>query len=153
VFVGEKWDFTPENVRVTKGGVLHCAECGESKPLSEAARDSKKWCQRCEYISQILKRAKFRAGEGNVPFTLTSEHFRDTKVCQILGLPLGFNSGSGPGLFKATLDRLVPGGGYTKENTVLRCAGVNFLKGDMSEDGLLEFLQKVGHGKRVSMAT
>ena len=76
----------------------------------------------------VLIRARERAEEQGVPFTLTAENLPpDSLVCPVFGVALtrGGRRDNTP-----TLDRLVPGLGYTPENVWWISGRANRLKAD-----------------------
>lgn len=132
---------------VASNGMFYCASCGERKSREAAARDSTRLCKRCEYLTTLVKAA--RAREKGEPATITVETFIKDTHCQLTGLPLSFGSlKKRDDLCQATLDRLDSYEGYTVENTRLRCAGINYAKGGMTEEQFSEFLMSVGQGRK-----
>lgn len=119
--------------------------------MIELIKDSSQTCKRCEYLRTLIAKAEVRAKAKGLPATISLDTFKGVNNCQLTGIPLIFESVNS--LTKASLDRLNSNEGYTVENTVLRCIGINFAKGNMSEEEFLEFLHKVGRGEKRSLAT
>lgn len=78
----------------------------------------------------LLRGAKQRAEKKGVPFDLDYEWVYERVSaghCSVTGLPFNFSGGKHP--FGPTLDRIVPEGGYTKENTQVVVWAYNAAKG------------------------
>lgn len=81
----------------------------------------------------LWKHAKHRASVKNLPFTITIEDIVIPDVCPIMGVALGA-VGSGP--YSASLDRIIPELGYTKENIRVISLLANQMKWNASPEEL-----------------
>lgn len=85
----------------------------------------------------MLKAAKQRAKQQNVPFGLTENDFEIPVYCPVLGTLLSRSLGSkGPGHNSPTLDRIIPSRGYVPGNVVVISNRANRAKNDLSADEL-----------------
>ena len=93
------------------------------------------------YITQrMLRAAKCRAKERNVPFNLTADDITIPECCPILGIPLYHSAG------KATdnspsLDRVIPSLGYVTGNVRVISNRANRIKFDATLDELQAIVQ------------
>ena len=87
----------------------------------------------------ILKRAKGRSKEQNVPFNLTEEDIIIPEICPVLGIKIEVGEGSKPSPNSPTLDKLIPEKGYVKGNVNIISHKANTIKNDAT----LEELEKV----------
>lgn len=141
-----------------------CGHCGLRKPLSDFANATASWCRQCRadeererrkqpdvvakyrkrYQEDLYFRAKVLVGavkkrckrEG-YEFDL-DPHWLARKikgVCELTGLP--FDLTGERRLYTPSIDRIVAGAGYTKENCRVVLLGVNIALQDW---GLEEFL-------------
>lgn len=79
--------------------------------------------------SAVLDRARDRAEEQGLAFTLTMDNLPpDSTVCPVFGIAM--HRGGETRDNTPTLDRLVPGLGYTPENVWWICGRANRLKAD-----------------------
>lgn len=77
----------------------------------------------------ILKDARRRSIEKNIPFNLSSEDIIIPEVCPILKIALNKNTG----LWKddsPSIDRIIPEKGYVKENIIIISYRANRIKND-----------------------
>jgi len=82
--------------------------------------------------------AKIRASKHNIPFNLDFSDFPEIpKKCPVLGIPLKFNSRSGPCGNSPTLDRIIPALGYVKGNIKIISHRANTIKSDATEAEIL----------------
>lgn len=78
----------------------------------------------------LIASAKLRARQKGFPFDLTREwgEKRWTGHCEVSGLPFSIVEKAPRTLFSPTLDRIVPSGGYTQNNSRFVLWGVNAFK-------------------------
>ena len=94
-------------------------------------------------LVQLLSGAKSRSKKLNAPFDLTHDWLRaklDAGRCQATGLPLSFEAGDGQrnrNPWVASLDQIVPGAGYTQDNTQVVCWIYNCAKAVNSKEDVL----------------
>ncbi len=93
-------------------------------------------------LSQLLARAKMRAGKNNREVTITQKWLieRYTGRCEITGIPFVFSSTVSP--YSISLDRINSKLGYTPENTRLVLWGVNALRGVSEDDVAMYHIAK-----------
>jgi len=77
----------------------------------------------------MLNKAKFRAKQKNLPFSLTKEDIVIPEKCPVLGIPLRREGGM-PTDNSPSLDKVVPKLGYVKSNTIIMSHRANRLKSD-----------------------
>lgn len=113
--------------RGTKHG--SCKECNKIRGL-EYSRDNQ--------LSIYYKCKKNNCKYSGIEFTLTLEDISDIpQVCPVLGIPIELYQGSGLQGIRdnsATLDRIDPSKGYTKENVRWLSGRANRLKSNMTLD-------------------
>ena len=112
-------------------------------------KGSCKSCSRCPkymdtiplgYFTRIRVRAKSKAFE----FSLTLPYLYDLyiaqdKRCALTGLPIEFKGGWRTGNYQsASLDRINNLGGYTEDNVRWLHKDVNFMKGSLTDERLIE---------------
>lgn len=89
----------------------------------------------------LLYGAKQRAKDDGLPFSLTKEWMesRWTGRCELTGIQFRGGRGKGPStIFSASIDKIVPSLGYVPENCRLILKGVNWLKGNGTDDQMYE---------------
>lgn len=93
----------------------------------------------------LLEKARERARRSGVPFTLSRDDVHEILAdwtCAYCETPVGsFHRNTRPN--SATLDRLIPAGGYTKENTVLCCHRCNAAKAEHTPTSLRAWADKI----------
>ena len=132
------------DVRYTATG--RCAECarvsaketyraGYRAPKSKEskARAYRKWREnnpKHYWASATVCRLRTRAKSIGVPFDLTTEWLQDNtpEVCPVFGTPFVFLGNGVVTDTSASLDRLVPSKGYTKDNVVVVSMKANTIK-------------------------
>lgn len=76
----------------------------------------------------MLRDAKTRAKEYDVPFTITLDDIVIPERCPVLGVRLYRGQGRHP--HSPSLDRLVPGMGYVPGNVIVVSRHANIIKSD-----------------------
>lgn len=89
----------------------------------------------------LLKGAKHRAKQDNVPFEITLEHIPIPEVCPALGIPIIIhpsvkNGKGGPKPDSPSVDRIVSNRGYVPGNVRVISARANKIKSDATIDEL-----------------
>lgn len=85
----------------------------------------------------MLKNARIRARQAEVPFTIAVEDIVIPTNCPILGIPIFQAKGKrGGGENSPSLDRIVPERGYVPGNIIVISNRANRLKSDASIDEL-----------------
>lgn len=100
-------------------------------------------------IAKMLwKHAKHRAAIKSLPFTIVVEDIVIPQVCPIMDKAI---TGVGSGAYAASIDRIIPELGYTKENIRVISLLANQMKWNASPEeleffcrGMLKFLGKEG---------
>ena len=77
--------------------------------------------------ANLLRYAKQRANEKNLPYNIDEEDIYIPSHCPLLGIPLGTTFDGTP-----TLDRIIPRYGYTKGNVLVISARANRIKSNAS---------------------
>lgn len=89
----------------------------------------------------LLYGAKQRAKDDGLPFSLTKEWMesRWTGHCELTGIEFRGGRGKGPSTtFSASIDKIIPSLGYVPDNCRLILKGVNWLKGNGTDDEMYE---------------
>lgn len=137
-----------------QGSSKKCRGCNQDKDIVEFWLVKKYYdgfdykCKSCRsneynntYISKMFSRAKKRAKETNVPFTITKEDISVPDVCPVLGIPLEFGGGTGVEnrANSPSLDRIIPELGYVPGNIAVISYRANLLKsnGTLEEHKML----------------
>lgn len=152
-----------------------CRACGENKPNSEfylragakdglyneckeclCARSSSKNRDRDGYkfspigfAQYLVSSARKRAGKQSIDFDIDIDFVLGklkNGVCEVTNIPLNMTRGK-RGPFSPTLDQIMPGGGYTKNNTQLVCWIYNSAKGNWSHEEVIFFAKAILNGK------
>jgi len=82
--------------------------------------------------------ARIRAKNQNLPYTLISEDIILTKNCKILKTPLEYDRNI-MGKYSPSLDKIIPGLGYTKDNIQLISVLANNMKSNATKDEIIQF--------------
>ena len=157
IWVKERWNFSRENVLVDTKNEFYCVyhdngEGGLGLYINKLKRAVFNRCGGCHYKSELIRYAKGRARKKKLLSNLVEDtqlamkwiHKQGDKCC-FTNVPLTFYAHSG--IYRASLDQIVPGGGYTEENTRLVCYGFNQLKRTFSDKDVKEFIMAYGSGK------
>ena len=134
------------------GTQSHCKEC--HAVYYQCVKDEKKLKQRIYYhktrearvaankryrsknrVRAMLGSIKHRAKKKGIPFNLCLSDIVIPECCPLLGIKLQFNSkilDNSP-----SLDQIIPGLGYTKENTWIISARANRIKNDATPQELV----------------
>jgi len=83
------------------------------------ARNKSDTLSRERRIKLFIQRARARAKENDLEFTITSDNIVFPEVCPVLGIPLTFSNGKYRDDNSPSLDRLDFTKGYTPENTIV----------------------------------
>jgi hypothetical protein len=92
------------------------------------------------YTYHMMKRAERRAKKYNLPFDITIKDIFIPEVCPVFGCSFSVSSGSGPGDFSPSIDKIIPEKGYVKGNIRIICAKANRIKSDASIDEVRKVL-------------
>lgn len=102
--------------------------------------------------SRLVIAARGRAKHSGIPFTITKEWLSpkmDLGVCEVTGIKLDLSAvPGGSGIrppFGPSLDQILPGMGYTPENTQLVCWMYNCAKGTHSHEDVITFAKAVAY--------
>jgi len=105
--------------------------------------------------SYLVSTAKTRAKKQGVPFDLTMPWILEkleAGMCEATGLPFDFPvrpGVAGRGSFVPSLDRIVPGAGYTCDNVQLVCWIYNAAKGIGTHEHVMRMAEALcGHQKK-----
>ncbi len=107
------------------------------------------WARRAFY------RAKDRAKDAGVPFTITVDHIIDVAgvVCPITHVPLDYRPGKGRGRHQfdsPSLDRLVPALGYVPGNVTVLSNRMNRVKSSATPEELIALGKWAGRHLKAS---
>lgn len=99
-------------------------------------------------LKNKLGRAKCRAKQSNLPFDLTVDDLynlwnEQNGKCAISNIPMTCEFCKGNVMTNISLDQINPKAGYTKDNVQLVCWAVNRMKGEMSINELLYFVNSI----------
>jgi hypothetical protein len=109
-------------------------------------KNNKSWNDTFErwFNRKVFQKARSRARQDKLLFTLTLDGLEkmweaQNGKCAVDNLPMVWGEDH---IRKVSIDQIIPGNGYTLENTWLMCQGYNFMKHDFS---LHEFLKLYPH--------
>ena len=108
----------------------YCKACRKSESHSEAI-----------YKSKMLSRAKKRAQEQGVPFTLVPTDLIIPDTCPVLNIKLSFGGGVAERANSPSIDRLVPMLGYVPGNITVISHRANLLKNNSTLDELIQIVE------------
>ena len=145
-----------------------CSKCGSVKPKEQFFKHSQRsdglhsWCKECckegsrrsiakKYatfegrISTFLRTCKVSAKKRGQEFSLTRQDFEEMwrdqyQLCAYSGIEMTTLPSM---LTSVSVERIDNEVGYTRENTVLVCNGVNRMKSDMKPEEFLAFCMAV----------
>lgn len=128
-----------------------CIGCGEERPISEFYRGAygvghQSRCKACFRIqTRAIARAnperylwysaRSRASSKGVPFSILPADIIIPDLCPCCKIPLSPGERTNQDL-SPSLDRIVPGLGYTPENTIIICFACNRRKNDSTPEQL-----------------
>lgn len=124
----------PDRLELTH--LSRCYGCGKTKPPEHFHRNlsTKSGRNGVCVPCQIYIRARYRAKEISVPFSIEREDVIIPEVCPVLGIPIILDSGRLNGGMQChnspTLDRLIPELGYVRGNVQIISWRANDLKRD-----------------------
>lgn len=91
-------------------------------------------------VVHLLAQIKYRSKSKGIPFDLTKEDIVIPEYCPILGIKLNFASGKvRPD--SPSIDQIVPGGGYTKDNIWVISQRANVIKNDATPSELIQIAE------------
>lgn len=90
-------------------------------------------------ISEMLSRAKKRARQDGLPFTLTVSDVHLPKLCPVFGEPLVVGTGKGPTPWSPSLDKIIPANGYVPGNVMVMSQKANLMKNSATPADLILF--------------
>lgn len=154
-------DFTEfyKNKSSPDGYSYHCASCNKEEnklfrknnPQKAKERDLRYRLKYAEEIKikdakryerdvkkNMIRRAKHRAKELNLPFNITEKDFDVPELCPILKIPLILGVGKKymqPD--SPSLDRVIPEAGYVKGNIIVICAKANTMKNNATLEEII----------------
>lgn len=97
----------------------------------------------------ILRTAKQRAQEKDVPFDITIEDFDLPTHCPLLGIEIDYSRPTGYQPNQPSLDRIIPELGYVKGNVWTISRRANSMKNDAPPDQLKKFCENVLNNPRL----
>lgn len=101
-------------------------------------RKGKQW-KRDNVASVLVSRAKQRASNLDIPFSLSPDDIEVPDVCPVLGVEM--EPGAGTNSNSPSLDRLVPSQGYVVGNVKVISSRANRLRGDHTVEEVEAVLQ------------
>jgi predicted Zn-ribbon and HTH transcriptional regulator len=126
-----------------------CTQCGV---LFERKSKTVTLCNTCNSSRvkeqspevRMYRRAKARAQQSGLPFTITKEDIKIPTHCPVLGVPLEIHKGSSGGRNNSpALDRVDNSKGYEKGNVLVISHLANMMKSSASVEELIKFSQWV----------
>lgn len=121
--------------------VTLCGECNSNRVKGQSPE------------MKMLRRAKSRARERNLPFNLTIEDVVIPDVCPILNIELRMHKGrSGGNPNSPALDRIDNNKGYVKGNVMVMSHLANMMKSSATTEQMIKFAEWVikTHGRPAS---
>lgn len=122
-----------EKPKKKRGRPLKYPTRGESQKLA-----TQKYLEKHPFKVQ-LNTIKDRCLKKGIEFDLKEEDIEVPEVCPILGIPLTTQKGQGVRFNTASIDRLDPTRGYTKDNIWVISFKANLMKNDANVDELRSF--------------
>lgn len=158
----EEWSYRPRRMKLKNGKIEHykcveCRRCGREAQRKLREKDpflmDKYRFSKSGSINRILLQAKSRAKKKKLPFELDKEWFLErlfvqNNKCAYSGLEFNFEPPKIRGenrFFHPSIDQLVAGKGYTKENSRLVGVGVNIMKYEMSLEMFIDVCKKIAN--------
>ena len=89
----------------------------------------------------MWSRAKKRAEQKGIPFTIKLDDIIIPDVCPVLNVSFSIVEGRGPGDFSPSLDRINGDIGYTKENVMIISFKANRIKNDATVEDVESVLK------------
>ena len=117
------------------------------KDNSEAVKEQQKRYRLNNPEKQMLKHARERSKQKNLPFNIEEIDIIIPTICPVLGIPL--KSGSGKGRMQPnspSLDRIIPEKGYVRGNIVVMSSKANTMKSNATLEEIIklgEFAKKL----------
>ena len=109
------------------------------------ARDTAARMRKNDPLRYLVKKAKYRAKELEVPFSIAAADLTMPLVCPLLGIWLAQSVGK-VGPHSPTIDRIEPAKGYVPGNVWIISARANTAKSDLTLD---EFLRMTDNMRRL----
>ncbi len=130
--------------------IRQCNVCLETKPISffEKGRNTCKKCRSHKWLNNKdriqISAARAGAKKKGVEFTLTNSDLIVPKICPVLGIEIKRGKESDHNN-KASIDRILPYGGYTPENSRIISRRANTLKSDgtiIERDLIIDYMRQ-----------
>jgi predicted nucleic acid-binding Zn-ribbon protein len=146
--------YLPEEGRVNRQGFWEseshrqCTHC--RKVFEKTSHNTMTWCKTCNVRRvkeqtpevKMYRRAKSRARQRGLEFSLKKTDIVIPATCPILGIPLVTHAGkSGAYADSPSLDRIDNSRGYTKDNVWVISQRANAMKHDAPWDELVKFAE------------
>ena len=155
-FTGKPCKYGHVSVRLVKGGA--CRECNLIKASENREQNREQYNKYCrekkkEHYSTEKRResykknihqelfysAKTRANNKKISFTISKEDVIIPDKCPVFGIPLD----SRDRLHAPTLDRIIAGGEYSKNNIRIVCNSVNSFRNKWADEIFFYVCKKV----------
>lgn len=130
---------------------VECKECQQIR--KQKYWKTKEVVNLDKFLKILLNGCKSRISRGkmsyrNLKFDLDAEFLKNLWTaqngeCAISGIPMTYIHGSGKHTTNASIDRIDPLKGYTKDNVQLVCSQVNMMKSNMEMDELYMFCENI----------
>lgn len=124
-------------------------QCTNCKAMFEkTSKDTLRICKTCNTTRvksqsaemKMYRRAKTRAKEQGLPFTIEPSDIVIPKVCPVLGCPIYVTTGKSGGFnYSPSLDKINPELGYTSDNIMVMSQLANAMKANATPEQLLKF--------------
>lgn len=93
---------------------------------------------------RMYRRAKSRAAQYGIEFTISKEDIKIPETCPVLGIPLNVYKGSSGGRIDSpALDRIDNSKGYVKGNVAVISHLANMMKSSANKEQLIKFSEWV----------
>lgn len=127
------------------GKQYHCKKCStEYKRENGGSYGNHKKNHIIDYRKGLIRAAKFRAKEKNIPFNITYNDLELIHECPVLGIPIFSDSLNNPNA--PSIDRFIPSLGYIKGNVFIISRRANVLKGDATLDEMNKIIKYMQNG-------
>lgn len=97
-----------------------------------------------EILQDMISRAKYRAEEKSIPFSITKEDLVYTEICPLLEIPLNWKGGPRDN-DTPSLDRIIPQLGYIPGNVRIISNLANMMKNSANFSQLITFAKNINN--------
>lgn len=137
---------TGTNIKKRNGYSRECKECESNR--KKIARASMNINDKEKFLKHLLHGCKTRALSAGLQYDLDIDFIiklydsQDGK-CALSGIQMKTVRQSGKNIFNASIDRIIPGSGYTKDNVRLVCNHINMMRSNLEDEQLIQFCKAI----------